>query len=72
MCRYQPVRSPPVAVTRPPGYEEVVTRGRTTSAGLHTIDEEESTAASRVETPDGNAPPPRTRTAAGVEQFPGT
>jgi hypothetical protein len=58
--RYQPVRSLPVAVTRPPGYEEVVTGGtRTASGGLHTI-EEESTA-SRAETPDGNLPPPRAR-----------
>jgi len=59
--RYQPVRSLPVAVTRPPGYEEVVTGRRTTSVGggLHTI-EEESTA-SRAETPDGNIPPPRAR-----------
>lgn len=33
MVRYQPVRSLPVAVTRPPGYEEAVTSGRTTSVG---------------------------------------
>jgi hypothetical protein len=47
-------------VTRPPGYEEIAAtttaaRSRTMSAGLHTI-EEEPTAISRAETPDGNTP----------------
>jgi hypothetical protein len=51
--RYQPVRPPPAAVIRPPGYNEpLVPRPRTASGGpLGTIEEEQSIA-SRAVTPE--------------------
>lgn len=52
-CRYQPVRSPPSALTRPPGYNETVSpsRPRTANEPLHII-EEENPVLSQTETPD--------------------
>jgi hypothetical protein len=52
--RYQSIRAPPSALTRPPGYEETVSLSRPRTASgqpLHTIEEEQSVA-SRPDTPD--------------------
>ena len=59
-CRYNPLRSPPTAVTRPPGYEEAVNtpRSPSTTRQLTTIEEEQSIH-SRSQTPD--PPPPSSR-----------
>lgn len=57
---YQNVQVPPSALTRPPGYEESITRPRTaTGPLLHTIEEEQSIA-SRSETPETPLPPEAT------------
>ena len=51
--RYQSVRTPPSALTRPPEYEEALTPRTRTASGhpLNTIEEEQSII-SRTQTPD--------------------
>lgn len=51
--RYNPVRTPPSALTRPPEYEESVRPRTSTGQPLHTIHEEQS----RSQTPDMPFPP---------------